>query len=153
MLDDRVTAFDAEFVCQARMDEVARRRLTMPGIGTINATALVAAVGDGTAFARGRDMAAWLGLAPRQRMTGGKPKRLCLSKRGHRYPRQSLIHGAWAVLPYLAARTTPLGRWVQGSLARPQEHGAGGARQRAGAPRLGATRPRSQFAAEHIAAA
>lgn len=117
-LDERITAFDGEFVSQARMDEAARRLTSVPGIGIINATALVAAVGDGKAFARGRDMAAWLGLVPRQMTTGGKPRLLGISKRGNRYLRKNLIHGARAVLPYLACQDTPLGRWVRGLLAR-----------------------------------
>jgi transposase len=117
-LNERITAFDAEFVSRARTDEAARRLATIPGIGSINATALVAAVGDGRAFKRGRDKAAWLGLVPRQRTTGGKPRLLGISKRGNRYLRKNLIHGARAVLPHLAQRDTPLGRWVQGLLAR-----------------------------------
>jgi len=117
-LDGRIAAFDAEFVSRARTDEAARRLATVPGIGPINATALVAAVGDGRAFARGRDMAAWLGLVPRQRTTGGRPRLLGISKRGNRYLRKNLIHGARAVLPYLAGRDTPLGTWVKELLAR-----------------------------------
>lgn len=117
-LDERITAFDTEFVRMARNNEVVRRLMTVPGIGSINATALVAAVGDGCAFARGRDMAAWLGLVPRQKTTGGTPRLLGISKRGNRYLRKNLIHGARAVLPYLAERDTPLGRWVRGLLAR-----------------------------------
>jgi transposase len=117
-LDDRIAAFDTEFVSRARADEAARRLATVPGIGSINATALVAAVGDGSAFARRRDMAAWLGLVPRQMTTGGKSKLLGITKRGNRYLRKNLIHGARAVLPYLAEGDTPLGRWVKGLLAR-----------------------------------
>jgi transposase len=117
-LDDRIAAFDAEFVSLARTDETTRRLVTVPGIGAINATALVAAVGDGGAFARGRDLAAWLGLVPRQRSTGGKPRLGGISKRGNRYLRKNLIHGARAVLPFLAERDTPLGRWVQALLMR-----------------------------------
>lgn len=117
-LDDRIAAFDAEFVALARSDEAVRRLASVPGIGVINATALVAAVGDGRAFGRGRDMAAWLGLVPRQMTTGGKPKLLGISKRGNRYLRKNLIHGARAVLPFLAAGETRLGRWVKGLLER-----------------------------------
>lgn len=117
-IDDRIEAFDTEFVSLARADETVRRLTTIPGIGPINATALTAAVGNGRTFARGRDMAAWLGLVPRQMTTGGKPKLLGISKRGNRYLRKNLIHGARAVLPYLAERDTPLGRWVKGLLAR-----------------------------------
>lgn len=113
LLDERIAAFDREFVTMARQDEAARRLTTIPGIGAINATALAAAVGDAASFARGRDMAAWLGLTPRQRTTGGKPRLLGISKRGNRYLRKNLIHGARAVLPYLVDRDTPLGRWLR----------------------------------------
>ncbi|MBK8174306.1 MAG: IS110 family transposase [Rhodospirillales bacterium] len=117
-LDERIAGFDAEFAALAREDEAARRLMTIPGIGTINATALAAAVGDARTFGRGRDMAAWLGLTPRQRTTGGKPHLLGISKRGNRYLRKNLIHGARAVLPRLADQPTPLGRWARGLLAR-----------------------------------
>jgi transposase len=117
-LDERIAAFDAEFVRMAREDEAVRRLITIPGIGTINATALAAAVGDARTFARGRDMAAWLGLVPRQMTTGGKPRLLGITKRGNRYLRKNLIHGARAVLPYLIERETPLGRWARGLMAR-----------------------------------
>jgi transposase len=118
VLDERIAAFDAEFIQMARNDAVMRRLTSIPGIGTINATALAAAVGNARAFRRGRDMAAWLGLTPRQMTTGGKPRLLGISKRGNRYLRKNLIHGARAVLPFLVERETPLGRWVRGLLAR-----------------------------------
>jgi transposase len=117
-LDNRISGFDAELVSLARTDEAARRLASVPGIGSINGTALVAAVGDGSTFARGRDMAAWLGLVPRQATTGGRPRLLGISKRGNRYLRKNLIHGARSVLPYLVQRDTPLGRWVMGLLTR-----------------------------------
>jgi transposase len=117
-LDRRITAFDAEFATRAKTDEAARRLTTIPGIGVINATALVAAVGDAHSFARGRDLAAWLGLVPRQATTGGKPKLLGITKRGNRYLRKNLIHGARTALPGLAKSDTPLGRWLRGLLAR-----------------------------------
>lgn len=112
-LDERISAFDAEFMQMAREDEATRRLATIPGIGTINATALVAAVGDARSFARGRDLAAWLGLVPRQATTGGKPRLLGISKRGNRYLRMNLIHGARAVLRRVMVQDTPLGRWVR----------------------------------------
>lgn len=117
-LDQRIEGFDREFLEDTRTDETARRLSTVPGIGPLNATALVAAVGDASAFGRGRDMAAWLGLVPRQATTGGKPRLLGISKRGNRYLRKNLIHGARAVLPRLAQVDTPLGRWVAGLLGR-----------------------------------
>ena len=117
-LDERIAAFDKEFVQMARKDETARRLATVPGIGSINATALVAAVGDAGIFRRGRDLAAWLGRTPRQISSGGKARVLGISKRGNRYLRKNLIHGARAVLPYLIERKTPLGQWARGLLAR-----------------------------------
>jgi transposase len=116
--DRRIGAFDDEFATVARSDEATRRVATIPGIGPVNATALVAAVGDGTAFARARDMSAWLGLVPRQATTGGKPKLLGITKRGSRYLRKNLIHGARAVLPRLAATDTRLGAWLRALLER-----------------------------------
>ena len=65
-LDDRIAAFDAEFSAELKQNEAARRLTSIPGIGALNATALVAAVGDAQTFARARNLAAWLGLVPRQ---------------------------------------------------------------------------------------
>lgn len=118
MLDERIKAYDDEFAAIAREDAQARRLSGIPGIGVINATALLAAVGDGSAFARGRDLAAWLGLTPRQHSTGGKTKMLGISKRGNRYLRKQLIHGARAALPHLAAKSTRMGDWLRSMLAR-----------------------------------
>ena len=99
-------------------NEDARRLTTIPGIGAIVASALVAAIGRAESFDRGRDLAAWLGLVPRQLTTGGKPKLLGISKRGNKYLRRQLIHGARAALPYVAERDTPLGRWAKALLER-----------------------------------
>jgi transposase len=87
-LDRRIEAFDNEFAGMARHDPSARRLATVSGIGVVNATALVAAVGNAATFARGRDLAAWLGLVPRQATTGGKPKLLGITKRGSKYLRK-----------------------------------------------------------------
>jgi transposase len=84
----------------------------------LNETALAAAIGNGATFARGRDLAAWLGLVPRQMTTGGKPRLLGISKRGNKYLRKLLIHGARAALPSLSASPTPIGQWLQGLMAR-----------------------------------
>jgi transposase len=117
-LDRRIAAFDAEFVAFAKEDQDARRLSTIPGIGALNATALTAAIGKAEAFEHGRDLSAWLGLVPRQATTGGRPKLFGISKRGNKYIRTLLIHGARAALPYLAERDTALGRWAKGLLAR-----------------------------------
>lgn len=117
-LDRRIRAYDEEFVALARDDVQARRLSSIPGVGVINATALLAAVGDGSAFAHGRDLASWLGLTPRQHSTGGKTKMLGISKRGNRYLRKQLIHGARAAMPHLAAKSTRMGAWLRGLLER-----------------------------------
>ena len=117
-LDRRIRAYDKELAYMASEDERARRLTSIPGIGVINATALVAAVGDASAFARGRDLAAWLGLTPRQHSTGGKTKMLGISKRGNRYLRTQLIHGARAALGHFADKPTSTGAWVRGLMAR-----------------------------------
>ena len=117
-LDRRIAAFDAEFVRWVKENDEARRLTTIPGIGAIVASALVAAVGRAESFDRGRDLAAWLGLVPRQFTTGGRPKLLGISKRGNKYLRKQLIHGARAALPYVAERDTPLGRWAKGLISR-----------------------------------
>lgn len=88
-----------------RTDEAAIRLTTIPGIGVLGATALVAAIGDGEAFHRARDIPAWLGLVPKQTTTGGKPRLLGITKRGNNYLRMLLIHGARAALPSLLNRS------------------------------------------------
>lgn len=117
-LDRRIAAFDTEFATMARTDDRARRLTSIPGIGALNATALVAAVGDGVTFDRGRDLAAWLGLVPRQATTGGRPKLLGITKRGSRYLRKMLIQGARSAMPTLARSDTAVGTWLRGLLAR-----------------------------------
>jgi transposase len=117
-LDERIAAFDDEFVEQARSDMRARRLVTIPGIGALNATALVAAIGDARTFARGRDLAAWLGLVPRQVTTGGKPRLLGITKRGSKYLRKMLIQGARSSMPILRKSDTRLGAWLRGLLSR-----------------------------------
>ena len=91
---------------------------TIPGIGVMNATALVAAIGSGEAFAHGRDLAAWLGLVPKQKSTGGKALLGGITKRGSVYLRELLIHGARAALGSLAKGQTPIGAWLRGLQAR-----------------------------------
>ncbi|MDO9714491.1 IS110 family RNA-guided transposase [Paracraurococcus lichenis] len=117
-LDRRIEAFDDEFVAQARSDQATRLLMTIPGIGPLIATALVAAIGRAETFGRGRNLAAWLGLVPKQVTTGGKPKLLGISKRGNRYLRKMLVHGARAALRMLSNTDTALGQWLRGLLQR-----------------------------------
>ena len=113
-LDARIATLDREFVETARSSAPARRLATIPGIGALNATALTAAVGEAEDFASARDLAAWLGLVPRQTTTGGKARLGGITKRGNAYLRTLLIHGARAALPGLSRSETPLGAWLRG---------------------------------------
>jgi transposase len=90
----------------------------IPGIGPLTATALIAAVPDATHFKNGRQLAAWLGLVPREHSTGGKPRLLGISKRGDLYLRKLLVHGARATLRWVALKDDPRSRWVKALVAR-----------------------------------
>lgn len=112
-LDKRVDEMDKKIKRLASNNTEAKRLLQIPGIGPITATALVCAIGDGKQFKRGRDMAAWLGLTPRQHSSGGKDRLLGISKRGDAYLRTLLIHGARAVLRVSGEKDDPRSRWLQ----------------------------------------
>lgn len=86
-LEQRIGDVTREVEAIASREDVARRLMTTPGIGALGATALLAAVGNGRQFQKARDLAAWLGLVPREYSTGGKQKLLGISKRGSRYVR------------------------------------------------------------------
>jgi len=94
-------------------DVRCRQLRQIPGFGPIVSTAIVAAVGNGAAFRRGRDFAAWVGVVPRQYSTGGKQKLYGISKRGNIYLRRMLIHGARSVLFRVKYDTGGFGQWVQ----------------------------------------
>jgi len=99
-LDRQVGELEREIQREHRQSEACRRLAAIPGIGAITATALVATVGDARNFASGRQLAAWLGLVPRQHSTGGRSTLLGISKRGDGYLRRLLIHGARAVVRF-----------------------------------------------------
>jgi transposase len=111
-VDERIAQATREIEALAAGDDRARRLMTIPGIGPIVATALLAAVGDCRQFRRARDMAAWLGLVPREHSTGGKTTLLGISKRGNRYVRRLLIHGARSCLLHLDRTRDRLGSWL-----------------------------------------
>ena len=110
--DARVAELDAEIAQVALSDETAQRLQSIPGVGPMTATALVAAVGDARQFARGRDLAASLGLTPGQHSSGGKERLLGITKRGDGYLRTLLVHGARAVLKVAERKDDPRSRWV-----------------------------------------
>jgi transposase len=97
-LQTMIGAIEKRIMVQHRASEESRRVATIPGIGTLGASAITATVTDPSAFRSGRDFAAWVGLVPRQDSTGGKPKLGPISKQGDRYLRRLLVVGAHAVL-------------------------------------------------------
>lgn len=117
-LDGRIADLDKEIARRAREDEVARRLMTIPGIGPIAATAIVALAPHAATFSKGRDFAAWLGLAPLQHSTGGKQKLGRISKMGERTIRRLLIIGGSAVVRQATIHGAPAGSWLEGMLAR-----------------------------------
>lgn len=118
VLGHRIEELDQEMLTIAGESEAAQRLQKIPGIGPVTATALVAAVGDGSSFQRGRDLAAWLGLTPRQHSSGGKERLLGISKRGDSYLRTLLIHGARAVLRTVGDKADPRSCWLKAVSAR-----------------------------------
>jgi transposase len=120
-LDRRIAALEAEFKEHVRTHEPARRLTTVPGIGVLTATALTAAIGDGSAFRRGRDLAAWLGPVPRQVTTGGRPKLLGITKRGNKYLRMLFIHGARSAAAAGKKRDAPMPLAARPTGARPSQ--------------------------------
>jgi transposase len=117
-LDGEIAALDQHVLLIARTHPGARLLMTVPGIGALIATALVAAIDAGQAFARGRDLACWLGLVPRQHATGGKVRLLGISKRGNGYLRRLLVHAARALKRSAKTRDDRLGAWLRGLEAR-----------------------------------
>jgi len=111
-LDQRMTELDREIAQIAATDPVAKRLQQLCGVGPMIATAMVATVGDVKHFANGRQMAASLGLTPRQNSSGGKERLLGISKRGDAYLRTLLIHGARSALRTAKDKDDRLSRWV-----------------------------------------
>lgn len=111
-LDERVCKLEVKLTGIASHNEDCQRLLTIPGIGLLTATALVAAIGDIDAFKNGRELAAWLGLVPRQHSTGGKPTLLGISKRGDSYLRTLLIHGGRTVVRVADKYQDRRNQWV-----------------------------------------
>jgi transposase len=117
-LDERVALLDRELARRAREDAEAKRLMTIPGIGPITATALVALAPPAPAFKRGRDFAAWLGLTPLQRSTGGKQKLGETSRMGERTLRRLLIIGASAAVRWAMRKGSTADPWLTRMLAR-----------------------------------
>jgi transposase len=110
-LELQITELNAEVERIASSDAACQRLRQIPGIGPLVATAIVASIGNGAAFQKGREFAAWMGLVPRQHSTGGKARLYGISKRGNRYLRMILVHGARAVV-LRSKRDRIAGSWL-----------------------------------------
>lgn len=111
-MDQRITSYDRRIREIFRNSEPCQRIGKIEGIGPITATALIAAVGDKTCFKNGRQFAAWLGLVPKQRSSGGRAGLVGISKRGDRYLRTLMIHGARAALARAGGKKDPRSLWL-----------------------------------------
>ena len=118
ILDRRMAELDQQVAVIAQEDPTAKRLQQLRGVGPLIATALVATVGDGKQYRKGRDMAAALGLTPRQHSTGGKDKLLGISKRGDAYLRCLLVHGARSAMRTARDKDDRLSRWIINLQAR-----------------------------------
>ncbi len=112
-LDEAIDRLDKTFLAAARADARARRLMTIPGIGPITASAIIASVPDVSGWAGPREFAAFLGLTPRQHSSGGKARLGRISKMGNRYLRKLLVVGAHAVLYHRKPHTDALRTWTK----------------------------------------
>jgi transposase len=117
-LDKRVAEMDKEIALIAQSDPVAKRLQQLRGVGPMVATALLAAVGDGKQFRNGKQMAASLGLTPKQHSSGGKDRLLGISKRGDAYLRSLLVHGARSAIYAARGKDDRLSQWIINIMAR-----------------------------------
>lgn len=112
-LDERIYSLEQQLDRLCAQNKDCQRLITIPGVGVLTATALIAAISDITVFKSGRELAAWLGLVPRQHSTGGKPMLLGISKRGDNYLRTLLIHGGRTVVRVAHKRQDKRNQWIR----------------------------------------
>jgi len=117
-LEEKISLLDKEIARRTKEDAVARRLMTIPGVGPITATAIAALAPPAATFRKGRDFAAWVGLTPLQKSTGGKQKLGSISKMGERTLRRLLIIGAAAAIQHAGRQGIPPGTWLARMLAR-----------------------------------
>lgn len=114
----RIQALDERLVAICRENDACRRLATLPGVGPVIATALVASVDDGRHFGSGRQLAAWIGLVPRQHTTGGKPKLGGIGRQANHYLRRQMIHGARSIAFRMAGRDDARSTWLRAVIGR-----------------------------------
>ena len=111
-LDKRIKALETQLEALCAQSKDCQRLMSIPGVGLLSATALVAAIGDINVFKSGRELAAWIGLVPKQHSTGGKPTLMGISKRGDTYLRTLLIHGGRTVVRVADRREDRRSQWI-----------------------------------------
>jgi transposase len=118
----RIEEMDRVIQKSARENEACQRLTEIPGIGPVTATALIAAVGNASAFRRGRNLSAWMGIVPGEYSTGGKQKLLGISKRGNKYLRRLFVQGARSVLQQRNKQAPGLSSWLAQLLGRAHQN-------------------------------
>ena len=111
-MSTRIEEMDALIARTSKENDACRRLTSIPGVGPVTATALVAAIGNGSAFRKGRDLAAWVGLVPREYSTGGKQRLLRISKQGNSYLRRLFVQCPRSILRFCERQGAPFGAWL-----------------------------------------
>lgn len=117
LLSRNIAALEREIGLKQACEQ-QRRLMTIPGIGVLTASALLATIGDVKRFDSGRDLAAWIGLTPRAHGSGGKQKLLSITKMGDGYLRKLLVQGAMSLIQRAQTSKTPIAAWLRQMLAR-----------------------------------
>ena len=116
-LEERQADYDRK-IARLAQDETAQRLAEIPGVGPVTATAVVASVGDAKLFRNGRELAAWVGLVPKQSSSGGKTRLGRITKHGDSYLRTLFVQGAMTVIQHLGEKTDPRSQWIRNLVAR-----------------------------------
>jgi transposase len=117
-LAEKIDRADQSMAQMAGENEACRRLVTMPGVGPVIATAIIATIGNGAAFRKGRDFAAWLGVVPEEHSTGGKQTLWKIPLRGNQYLRKLFVQGARAVMQHRTKQSSGLSAWLELLTAR-----------------------------------
>jgi transposase len=118
----RIEQMDAVIQREADENEACQRLTTIPGVGPVTATALIGAIGNASAFAKGRDLSAWMGIVPGEHSSGGKQKLLGITKRGSKYLRRLFVQGARSVLQQRDQQAPGLREWLAQLLGRTHQN-------------------------------
>ena len=121
-LTARVEEMDRVIQKTAKENEDCQRLTEIPGVGPVTATALIAAVGNASAFQKGRNLSAWMGIVPGEYSAGGKQRLLGISKRGNKYLRTLFVQGARSVVQQRNKQSTGLSKWLAELLARAHQN-------------------------------